>query len=128
MSKFIVTKVLGLAIVPFAFIGCTKMTFLEPEAKIVKIVLEEPKKCENLGEVEGYKKQSGNLSLKQMKESAQNDLRNNTYEMGGNAVLILNRDSGSGGGGTYSLVGGGIASSSQYTAEYHIEGRAYKCP
>lgn len=108
------------------FVACTGVTPLLSGANRINVVLEEPKQCRFLGEVSGYKKnQWENLSLKQMIESAKNDLKNNAYKMGANTVLMLNqnRTNSSSGAVVY-----GILISDTYTKEYHIDGRAYICP
>jgi len=111
---------------PFIFSACTSITTLLPEATNIKIALEEPKECKFLGEVEGYKvNEWENLSLKEMIESAKNDLKNNAYNIGANTVLMLNQANTSGASG--GMVGNVFVSDS-FTKEYHIDGRAYLCP
>ena len=105
--------------------GCTMVTPLMSEAQSVRIVLKEPQGCEILGEVEGYKYNTWmDLSLKEMKTSARNDLKNNAYAMGADTVFIISRDSVSGSSTAFVY---GMAISESQANEYHIEGIAYIC-
>lgn len=113
--------------------GCTKPTLLLPEAKHIAIVHEKPKDCELIGEVDGYKKNSWeNLNLKQVRDSARNDIKNNAYAMGADTIHIVGEDKltstgGFGVGTSVGSVGFGSTSSTQAAKEMHIQGFAYKC-
>ena len=113
----------------FLFYGCTFVTPLNYGAESVEVVLQVPQNCIKLGEVEGYKDNYwGNLSLKEVKNSARNDLKNNAFSMGADTVIIISGDNVNSSGGFYSggQYGGFVATSST-TKEYHIDGMAYKC-
>lgn len=113
----------------FYFCGCTSVTPLNYGAESVEIVLQVPQGCQKLGEVEGYKDNAWeNLSLKEIKNSARNDLKNNAFAMGADTVVVFGGDNVNSSSSFYSggQYGGFIATSSK-AKEYHIDGIAYKC-
>lgn len=115
-----------LGILAFVFVGCTPMTELTAGGKRVQIVVKEPQNCKRLGEVEGYKDDVwSTLSLKSLKNSAKNDLKNNAAAMGADTVLLISGDSGGTSGS--GVISYGVIVSSSHIDEYHIEGIAYKC-
>lgn len=132
-SRFVVPFLVATALF---FTACGSVTALNSGAQAVRIIID-PAKCEYIGEVQGYKENSwGDLSLKDMRDSAKNELKNAAHALGANAVLITDKDaskSSSGyvthlgfGGGFYG--GSGYVNTSSKTSEYHLEGIAYKCP
>ena len=95
--------------------GCSATTQLADGAQAVQIVSEKPQNCKRLGEVEGYKYNLGpTLSLKEIQNSAKNDLKNNASALGANVVEIISTDTIK-------------ADMSNKPREYHIQGIAYKC-
>lgn len=98
------------------FCGCSSMTYLKAGAEKIEIVSEKPKgDCKRLGEVEGYKYNHGpNLNLREIQNSARNDLKNNALNLGANVVEIVSTDA-------------IISQFYEKPREYHIQGIAYKC-
>ena len=120
MKKFILCLLLG-----FWVCGCTMVTPLYEGAEYVKIVLKEPQGCELLDEVDGYAYNTwDDLSLKSIKTSARNNLKNNAYEMGADTVWVISRDKVDGSATAFVY---GMAFSESQAKEYHIEGVAYIC-
>lgn len=113
--------------------GCTKPTLLMPEAKHIVIVHEKPKDCELIGEVDGYKKNATkHLNLKQVRDSARNDIKNNAYTMGADTIHLIGEDKLTSTGGVItgtsaSFTGSNYFSSTEVAKEIHIHGFAYKC-
>ena len=112
--------------------GCFKPILLTEGAENVETIRESMLKdnCKKLGEVEGYSKDiSGIASLKDIKTSAMNDLKNNAFALGGDTVSIIDSSGGfrnSGGSMINTGFGFGYVASDS-TGEYHIQGIAYKC-
>ena len=100
----------------FALNGCSSVTQLIAGAEKIEIISEKPQaNCKRLGEVEGYKYNVGpSLSLREIQNSAKNDLKNNALAMGADVVEVISTDSIK-------------ASMSDKPREYHIQGIAYKC-
>ncbi len=71
------------------FIGCatTQNIAVKPEASKVEIITSEPSRdvCKFIGDVDGSAK-SRDIAL--ATRNARNDIRNKTYDMGGNIVKI----------------------------------------
>lgn len=109
-------KKLSFLAILFLLSGCSSTTQLVVGAERVEIITEKPQThCKRLGEVEGYKYNVGpNLSLKEMQNSAKNDLKNNAFALGADIVEIVSTDSIK-------------ASMTDKAREYHIQGIAYKC-
>lgn len=102
--------------ISLAFLACSVTTTLESGAEKVQIVSEKPKgECRRLGEVEGYKYNLGpSLNLREIQNSARNDLKNNSLKLGANVVEIISTD----------VI---KAEFLEKPREYHIQGIAYKC-
>ena len=91
--------------------------------------------CKKLGEVEGFANSDcggiplKDASLKDIKTSAINDLKNNAFALGGDTVSIIASDGGfRNAGGSMINTGFGFGYvASDSTGEYHIQGVAYKC-
>lgn len=91
--------------------------------------------CKKLGEVQGFANSdcSGiplkEVSLKDIKTSAINDLKNNAFALGGDTVSIIASDGGfRNAGGSMINTGFGFGYvASDSVGEYHIQGVAYKC-
>lgn len=100
----------------FLLNGCSSVTQLMAGAEKIELVSEKPQaNCKRLGEVEGYKYNTGpSLSLREIQNSAKNDLKNNALAMGADIVEIISTDSIK-------------ASMTDKPREYHIQGIAYKC-
>ena len=123
---------ISVALVMILLSGCFKPILLAEGAENVEIIRESMPQgnCKKLGEVEGYSKDiSGIASLKDIKTSAINDLKNNAFALGGDTVSIIASDGGfRNAGGSMINTGFGFGYvASDSTGEYHIQGVAYKC-
>lgn len=126
-------KILAVSfLVMFCLSGCFKPIYLVNGAESIELVSNSalPSDCKRLNDVEGYSKDiSGIASLKDIKNSAMNDLKNNAFSLGADTVVILSSDGG------FHNTGGAVISSGfgvGYVAndskgEYHMQGVAYKC-
>lgn len=127
------TKILAaLLVVMFLLSGCFKPIHLVSGAESIELISNSalPSECKRLNDIDGYSKDiSGIASLKDIKNSAMNDLKNNAFSLGADTVVILSSDGGfhNTGGSVFSggLGVGYIANDSK--GEYHIQGVAYKC-
>lgn len=113
--KLIIT---GIAASLLVLVGCASIS-ARPGAERINIVTEKPnpKECKLLGEVAGSQGNwftGGYTSDKNLMVGARNDLRNATYEMGGNTVYLQN----------ISNSGRFMASGTSNTT---VVGYAYKC-
>jgi len=111
-------KVIGIAVSLMALAGCASIA-AKPGAVAINIVTEKPnpKECKLLGEVAGSQGNwftGGYTSDKNLMVGARNDLRNATYDMGGNTVYLQN----------ISNSGRFMASG---TSNSTVVGYAYKC-
>ena len=106
-------KMIGISLM---ICGCGSSTQLSTEAQSIKIALQEPQNCQQLGKIEGYTKSAwSRMSIKDLKNSAENDLKNKAYQLGADTVVITNKDA---------YMGDAWTPAAQ---EYNIEGMAYKC-
>jgi Domain of unknown function (DUF4156) len=111
-------KMIGVAISLLALTSCAAIS-ARPGAETIAIVTEKPnpEKCKLLGEVAGSQGNwftGGYTSDKNLMVGARNDLRNATYDMGGNTVYLQN----------ISNSGRFMASGTSNTT---VVGYAYKC-
>ena len=80
---------MSLLAISMLFVGCTQSIIaLNPEAKGVRIVTNEPSNCEYLGEVYGYQS-STSLDESQVTQSAINSAKNEAYKLGGDTLHFL---------------------------------------
>lgn len=107
------------------FVGCTQgIISLNPEAKLVRIVTNEPSNCEYLGEVYGY--QSGVLNESQMMQGAINSVKNEAHKLGGDTIHFLSNQQKT----SYISSDRGVVvldSASTSTMESSVIGLVYKC-
>jgi hypothetical protein len=105
------------------FAGCAAET-LKPGAENVRFFQSEPKGCKYVGETTGNQGNfftGGWTSNANLETGARNTLKNNAYEMGGNAIVVLTNRAGQ--TGSYGEYGG----SSQQT-NVTLSATVYKCP
>ncbi|RDU73174.1 DUF4156 domain-containing protein [Helicobacter aurati] len=109
-------------------------TTLLQEAQHIVIVYEKPDNCKMLGEVDGFKKNTwGGLDLKQIKDSAKNDMKNNASAMGADTIFVVSEDKLT---SSNEVISGkkntndsifGSRTREEIVKEIHIQGTAYKC-
>ena len=72
--------------------GCTQgVISLNPEARLIKVVTNEPSNCKYLGEVYGY--QSSFSLESKVAQSAINSAKNEAYKLGGDIIHFLSNHS-----------------------------------
>ena len=119
MKKLLSYEIFGAMIVCILILnGCSAIP-AKSQAKLVRIVMEEPNldRCKFLGEVSGSQGNwltGGYTSDQNLMTGARNDLRNATYKLGGNTAYIQNINN----SGRYKASG---------TASSTIIGNAYNC-
>lgn len=115
-----------LLIVSIFFTGCMQNVIsLDPEARFVRIVTNEPDGCKYLGEVYGY--QSGSsLNDSQSMQGAINNAKNEAYKVGGDTLHFLSNNQKT----SYISSDRGVVMldpSNVSTNETSIVGLVYKC-
>lgn len=118
----------------FCLCACsrTAVTALNDGANSVKIAPSAPQNCQNLGEIEGYKRSGGSLNLQEIINSAKNDLKNKAHALGANTIVIVFADGLSANEGYYTgfygrPFGTGYYVPYTYPREYLIQAVAYRC-